>query len=212
MFFLNRKNNNTPNFLKQFDCGYYFQEFSPSQSIKPASLINTCRFLVLWMVLMLQTSFVASPSSFSLNMHAFHTSIAEMRYNPKEKAFEISLRVFTDDLEKTLSLNNQHKKFVIENGDKNDVFIDQYVHKHFAVTTPRNLKLRYQYLGKEKEGDATWIYLEMPVNESIKGAKMQNEVMIDMFDDQTNIVNIFMNNDKKSYLFTVKNRIFVLEI
>ncbi len=182
------------------------------QSIKPASLNNTCRFLVLGMVLLLQTSFLPSPSSISLNTHAFHTSIAEMRYNPREKAFEISLRIFTDDLEKTLSNNNQNKKFVIENGDKNDVCIDQYVHKHFAVTTPKNIKLNYKYIGKEKEGDATWIYLEMPVNESIKGSKIQNDVLIDMFDDQTNIVNIFNNNEKKSYLFTVKNRVFVVEI
>jgi hypothetical protein len=183
-----------------------------TMSIKPASLKNTCRFLVLGMVLMLQTSFLPSSSSLLLNTHAFHTSIAEMRYNAKEKAFEISLRVFTDDLEKTLSLNNQNKKFVIENADKNDLFIDQYVHKHFVVTTPINQKLNYQYVGKEKEGDATWIYLEMPINEPIKGSKIQNDVLIDMFDDQTNIINIFMNNEKKTYLFTVKNRIFVVEI
>jgi hypothetical protein len=180
--------------------------------IKPASLKNTCRFLVLGMVLILQTSFLPSSSSLLLNTHAFHTSITEMRYNAKTKSFEISLRVFMDDLEKMLSINNQNKKFVIENTDKNDPFIEQYVRKHFVVITPKNQKLIYQYVGKEKEGDATWIYLEMPVNETIKGSKIQNSVLMDMFDDQTNIVNIFVNNDKKSYLFTVKNKVFVVEI
>lgn len=213
MFFCKRRNNNdTLNFPKQLHCGFNFREVIPDQSIKPASLKNTCRFLVLGMILILQTSFLPSPSYLLLNTHAFHTSIAEMRYNPKEKAFEVSLRVFTDDLEKTLSRNNQNKKFVIENADKNDLFIDQYVHKHFVVITPKNQKLTYHYVGKEKEGDATWIYLEMPINESIKGSKIQNDVLIDMFDDQTNIVNIFVNNEKKSYLFTVKNRVFVVEI
>ena len=173
---------------------------------------NTCRFLVLGIVLFTNTSFLPSPSPLLLNTHAFHTSITEMRYNPKEKAFEISLRVFTDDLEKTLSANNQNKKFVIENTDKNDPFIEQYVRKHFVVITSKNQKLNYQYVGKEKEGDATWIYLEMPVNESIKGSKIQNDMLIDMFEDQTNIVNIFVNNEKKSFLFTVKNKVFVVEI
>ena len=179
--------------------------------------------MVLGIVFILQTSFSRSHLAhnkcwsddyyqvFSL-MHAFHTSITEMRYNPKEKAFEISLRVFTDDLEKTLSANNQNKKFVIENTDKNDSFIEQYVRKHFVVTTPRNQKLTYQYIGKEKEGDATWIYLEMPVNESVKGSKIQNSVLMDSFDDQTNIVNIFLKSEKKSYLFTVKNKMYVVEI
>ena len=183
-----------------------------TQSTKPASLKNTCRFLVLGIVFILQTSFLLPPKSLLLNTHAFHTSITEMRYNSKGKSFEISLRVFTDDLEKTLSANNQNKKFVIENTDKNDSFIEQYVRKHFVVTTPKNQKLIYQYIGKEKEGDATWIYLEMPVNESIKGSKIQNSMLMDSFDDQTTIVNIFVNNDKKSYLFTVKNKIFAVEI
>ena len=180
--------------------------------VRLLSLKSTCRFLVLGIILILQTSFLPSPSSLILNTHAFHTSIAEMRYNPKQKSFEISLRVFTDDLEKTLSANNQNKKFVIENADKNDPFIEQYVRKHFVITTPKNQKLIYQYVGKEKEGDATWIYFEMPVNETIKGSKIQNTVLMDSFDDQTNIVNIFVNNEKKSYLFTVKNKIFVVEI
>ena len=183
-----------------------------TKSTKPASLKNTCRFLVLGIVLMLNTSFILSPSFLLPNKHDFHTSITEMRYNPKTKSFEISLRVFTDDLEKTLSVNNQNKKFVIENMDKNDPFIEQYVRKHFVVTTPKNQKLVYQYVGKEKERDATWIYLEMPVNEPLKGSKIQNSVLMDSFEDQTNIVNIFVSNEKKSYLFTVKNKLFVVEI
>ena len=52
----------------------------------------------------------------------------------------------------------------------------------------------------------------MPVSESIKGSKIQNDVLTDMFDDQTNILNIFVNNEKKSYLFTVKNKVFVIDI
>jgi hypothetical protein len=183
-----------------------------TKSTKPASLKNTCRFLVLGIISMTIFSFHNPKSTIRNHVHAFHTSITEMRYNPKEKTFEISLRVFTDDLEKTLSVNNQNKKFVIENTDKNDPFIEQYVRKHFVVTTPKNQKLNYQFVGKEKEGDATWIYLEMTVNEPIKGSKIQNDVLIDMFDDQTNIVNIFVNNDKKSYLFMVQHKVFVVEI
>jgi hypothetical protein len=183
-----------------------------TKSTKPASLKNTCRFLVLGLVLLAFSSLRTRNSKLETHLHAFHTSITEMRYNQKQKSFEISLRVFTDDLEKTLSANNQNKKFVIENNDKNGPFIEQYVRKHFVVTTPKNQRINYQYIGKEKEGDATWIYLEMPVNEALKGSKIQNDVLIDIFDDQTNIVNIFVNNEKKSYLFTVKNKVFVVEI
>ena len=177
---------------------------------------NTCRFLILgfmFSLIQIKTNvapFTVHPLPFAV--HDFHTSITEMRYNVKSKTFEISLRVFTDDLEKVLLVNNQNKKFLVENNDKNDPFVETYVKKHFVVINTKNQKPIINYIGKEKEGEATWIYLEMPVSESINGSKIQNNVLIDMFDDQTNIVNIFVNNEKKSYLFNVKNRVFVVEI
>lgn len=186
-----------------------------TQSIKPASLKNTCRFLVLSIIFIFNASLRLpnQKASISFNkLHAFHTSITEMRYNAKGKTVEISLRVFSDDLEKALSANHQNKKFVLEINDKNDPFVEQYIRKHFIITNPKNQNRNYQYIGKEKEGEAIWIYLEMPLNESLKGSKIQNDVLMEFFDDQTNIVNIFINTDKKSYLYNVKNRVFTVEI
>jgi hypothetical protein len=173
---------------------------------------NTCTFLVLGIAFLSLSSLRTRNSKLENRLHDFHTSITEMRYNPKEKSFEISLRVFTDDLEKALSATNQNKKFIVDNNDKNDAFVEAYVKRNFVVINTKNQKPSINYIGKEKEGDATWIYLEMPVNEGISGSKIQNNVLIDMFEDQTNIVNIFVQNQKKSYLFTVKNRVFVVEM
>ena len=153
-----------------------------------------------------------SPFTLYREAHDFHTSLTEMRYNVKSKNFEISLRVFTDDLEKVLSATNQNRKFTLENNDKNDPLVEAYIRKHFVVVNPKNQKLNINYIGREKEGEATWIYLELPVNESINGSKIQNDVLIDMFDDQTNILNIFIQNQKKSYLYNVKNKAFMVEI
>ena len=206
MIFLQRNNKSNFNFPKVLN----FREVT--NSIKPASLKNTCRFLVLGITLILHTSFLPSHSSILLNTHDFHTSLTEMRYNAKSKSFEISLRLFTDDLQKALSANNQNRKFVVENTDKNDAFVEAYVRKYFAVINPKNQKIAFQYVGKENEGEATWVYLEMPVNESINGSKIQNITLFDMFDDQTNIVNLFFQNQKKSYLFNAKNKVFTIEI
>ena len=192
-------------------------------SKKPASIQNTGRFLILGLLLLstinqdyarfIPEKFVyLLPFTLYRKAHDFHTSLTEMRYNSKAKNFEISLRVFTDDLEKVLSATNQNRKFTLENNDKNDPLVEAYVRKHFVVTNPKNQKLNINYIGREKEGEATWIYLELPVNESIKGSKIQNDVLIDMFDDQTNILNIFIQNQKKSYLFNMKNKVFVVEI
>jgi hypothetical protein len=105
--------------------------------------------------------------------HAFHTSITEMRYNAKEKSFEISLRVFKDDLETVLTKENQGKKIVLDKTEKFDPQIDKYIQKHFVWFNARNQRVPYHYLGKEQEGDAMWLYIEMPAQDPISGSKLQ---------------------------------------
>jgi hypothetical protein len=144
--------------------------------------------------------------------HAFHTSITEIRLNTKEKTYEISVRLFTDDLQTALSKDNANQKFKLESKDKNDVFVEKYIKKHFGFVSPKNLRKNYTYIGKEQEGDATWIYIEMPANESLNNFKLQHDTLIETYDDQVNIVNIFLQNQKKSFIFNENDKIHELEL
>ena len=165
---------------------------------KPVRL--SYRFLLLGVMLSL--------GLMAFKKHAFHTSITEMRYNAKEKSFEISLRVFKDDLETVLTKENQGKKIVLDKTEKFDPQIDKYIQKHFVWFNVRNQRVSYHYLGKEQEGDAMWLYIEMPAQEPINGSKLQNDVLMDEFDDQTNVVNLFYQSEKKSFIFNQKNKVF----
>ncbi|WP_310586907.1 DUF6702 family protein [Runella slithyformis] len=133
--------------------------------------------------------------------HDFHTSITRMDYNAKDRAFEISIRVFTDDLEKALSKDNNGQKIVVVNNDKNDPLVEKYIRKHFALITAQKQKKAYSYVGKEQEADATWIYIEIPSQEAVSGLSLQNTIMHDLFDDQINLVNLNYQGQKKSYIF-----------
>lgn len=144
------------------------------------------------------------------SQHDFHTSITRMDFNAKEKSFEISIRVFTDDLEKALSKDNNSQKFVVLNNDKNDVFVEKYIRKHFGLLAASKQKKTYTYIGKEQEADATWIYVEVPCPESIVGFSMQNSIMLDLFDDQVNLVNFNYQGQKKSYIFKTEDKILPL--
>lgn len=151
--------------------------------------INFMPFLVLLLSLL------------AFRFHDFHTSITRMDYNAKDKAFEISIRVFTDDLEKALSKDNNGQKIVVINNDKNDPLVEKYIRKHFALVTAQKQKKGYSYVGKEQEADATWIYIEIPAQEAVSGFSLQNTIMHDLFDDQINLVNLNYQGQKKSYIF-----------
>ncbi len=163
--------------------------------------------------------------------HDFHTSIAEMDYNEESKSFEISLRVFTDDFEKGLSTALNHEKYgslamAIFGGknstytkDKNliqvsldnkntvyDKLIEQYVQYNFRLIVkdePRIIK----FIGKELEADVTWIYFEIPLKENPKDIKFQNAILSDIFEDQSNVVNVAYKGEKKTFLFNTGNTI-----
>lgn len=138
---------------------------------------------------------------FGFSQHDFHTSITRMDYNAKEKSFEISIRVFTDDFEKALSKENGGQKFMVNNNDKNDAFVEKYIRKHFALLNAAKQKKAYSYIGKEQEADATWIYIEIPCAEALTGFSLQNTTMHDLFEDQINLVNLNYQGQKKSYIF-----------
>ncbi len=140
-------------------------------------------------------------------VHAFHTSLTEIQYNAKEKSLEISIRMFTDDLETTLTkFNNGQKVMVGGKNDNSEIILSKYIQQHFAIISPQKQKKALTILGKELEGDATWVYVEIPNSQDFKGQTLYNSLMQEMFDDQTNLVNLTYLGNKKTFLFNAKTK------
>jgi hypothetical protein len=140
-------------------------------------------------------------------LHAFHTSLTEIQYNAKEKSLEISIRMFTDDLETALTkFNNGQKIMIGGKNDNSDAVLSKYIQQHFAIISPKKQKRILSFIGKELEGDATWIYVEMPNSQDLKGFFLYNSLMQEMFDDQTNLVNFIYLSNKKTFLFNAKTK------
>lgn len=145
-------------------------------------------------------------------LHAFHTSLTEIQYNAKDKSLEITIRLFTDDLENALTkLNNGQKIMVGGKNDNSDAVLNKYIQQHFAILTPQKQKKTLNYLGKELEGDATWVYVEVPESQVVKGHILYNDIMQELFDDQTNLVNFFYAGSKKTFLFNAKVKSTAIE-
>lgn len=140
-----------------------------------------------------------------LTLHEFHASVTQMQYNAKEQTFEISVRIFTDDFEKALSAVSGSKIVLNPSAggtiDKNDLLIEQYIHTHFAYTNAQKQSKAIKYVGHETEVDANWLYLEMPCAELFKGGLLKQNVLMELFDDQVNMVNIQYQGKKKTFVF-----------
>ncbi len=124
-----------------------------------------------------------------------------MTYNQTDQSWEISIRLFQDDLEQTMS-SNLGKKFRMVPGDAaSEKALDAYLRKHFRFHAGKQFTTPYRWLGTEQQQDAIWVYLEIPTKSDLVGSYLENSIFLDEFDDQTNLVSWSFQSQKKSYLF-----------
>lgn len=139
-------------------------------------------------------------STASRPAHDFHASVTQMQYNPKERAFEVSIRMFTDDLEKALATASGGPAHLAPN-DKNDPLLERYVRQHFAFVNAQKQPVAFDYVGHEIEADANWVYLQLPHADAFAGGQLKQNVLMELFDDQVNLVNIQYQGQKKTFVF-----------
>ncbi len=134
--------------------------------------------------------------------HEFHVSVTRIAYNGETKSFEVTLKLFTDDFERSLEGLGAP---VLRLGSPRelpaaDTIIGDYLNNRIAFFVDDH-QMAFDYLGKEVELDnTTWCYLEISGIESFNSLRIRNKVLMELFDDQTNLVNIFVAGEKSSLL------------
>ncbi len=124
-----------------------------------------------------------------------------MTYNAKEQTWEISIRLFQDDLEQTVSSVSGKKFRLIPGDEASEQGLEGYVRKHFGFRVGKQFSTPYRWLGTELQQDAIWVYLEIPTTADLVGSYLENSLLLDEFEDQTNLVSWSFQGSKKSYLF-----------
>lgn len=134
------------------------------------------------------------------NVHPFHSSVGECIYNAKDKVWEISIRLFLDDLEQGLTAF-KGKRFVFQEDPQTDKVLESYLRKHLGVRVNQQLTTPYRYLGWEPVKDVIWVYVEVPTEQYLKGMYWENSLLAETFPDQTNLLHVARGEQKHSYLF-----------
>ena len=134
-------------------------------------------------------------------LHAYHSTITELRYNAAKKQLELSVKVFTDDFEKALSQGQPTHVNLTEAGPRPLVLASAYLRRTLQVRTLAGAPLQLQVLGMQAENDGYWFYCKVPLPGPVSGVKLRQAALLDAFSDQMNIVNIEANGQKQSALF-----------
>lgn len=125
-------------------------------------------------------------------IHEFYVSLSEIRYNTKTECFEVSMRIFPDDLDRALlERSGIHTQLASELEHKNaDSLLMVYLLENFTLRV-NGEELGLEYLGKEAESDAIWCYLESSNVAAPETIEIYSAILTDYFPDQVNIIQVY---------------------
>jgi hypothetical protein len=134
-------------------------------------------------------------------LHAYHATITELRYNAGKKQLELAIKVFTDDFEKALSQGQPRAVAMDEKTTRPQVLSEAYLRHTVEVRTTTGTLLPLKFLGLQKEKDGYWLYCKVALPGPVAGVQLRQAMLLDVFADETNIVNVEANGQKQSALF-----------
>jgi hypothetical protein len=153
---------------------------------------------------MILFSFVfALPMQLALWLHPMHVSVTEIEMNDKAKRLEIMMRVFIDDLEVTLRRNfKQPELDVLEpKGQSLDDMMKSYLKARFQVTLDGKPQI-VSYIGHERDHEAFVFYIEVEKVKKWKSIQVQNSIITEIYDDQSNLVHVTVAETVRSLRLT----------
>lgn len=133
-------------------------------------------------------------------VHPFFVSVIDIHHNPKEATIEISVRVFSDDLEKTLQHFSKQKIDILNPAQK------ELIEKNLQAYMSQRLKLTvngkpagFRIIGYEKQLESTWCYFEIENQPVVNRVNIDCSLLYDYETNQVNIIHVQSKGVQKTY-------------
>ncbi|KPZ58244.1 hypothetical protein CWC16_01010 [Pseudoalteromonas sp. S3776] len=150
------------------------------------------RFLLIIVCLL-----VAAPSL----AHQLKSSVTTVLFNKRTHNIELMHRFYLHDTEHAVAHLFDGKADIISNKADQQRFVD-YVESHVALQTLKGEPLTLSQVGAQIDGKFFWVYQEAPIPKGIKGIKMSNGALRDLWPSQVNMVNVEGRGKIKTLHFT----------
>jgi len=140
--------------------------------------------------------------------HKFYLSVTQIQYDAEEDAFQIIMRIFTDDLEVELFEVHKEKCWLDTQKEIEDSsrLIELYTRDRFHLFVDGEEK-PVLFVGHKYELDQTFVYLEVPEAgmREARWLEVQNELLLTAFDDQKNMTHVKLPGTRKTWVLRKGN-------
>ena len=134
-------------------------------------------------------------------LHPFFVSMTDMNYNAKDKELEVSVRIFTDDLEN--SIRKYHPGIKVDvihpaNQQQMNQFVNEYIQKHLQLKINGG-PVQMAFAGYEQQSESIWSYFEVKNVASIKKLDITNNILHDYNTNQINMLHVMVGSNEQNY-------------
>ncbi|MAP79756.1 MAG: hypothetical protein CL526_01585 [Aequorivita sp.] len=133
--------------------------------------------------------------------HKFYVSITKIDFVEKQGSLQITLKIFTDDIEDALQANYNPSLILKRKNEAPavDASLENYLlQKLKIVVNDREVKLNY--LGKEYETDMLVAYIEVAGIKELNTVTVENKILMEIFSDQQNIIHVKTPSIRRSLI------------
>ncbi len=139
--------------------------------------------------------------------HDFHVSKAQVDIQTASREVQITLHIFLDDLEDALAQRGQTHLFLgtdKEKAEAEEQLLD-YLKDRFELRSG-DLDLEFELIGKElSDGQAAiWCFLMVSNIPAIHRVFVRNEILMDLYDDQKNLIHLRLDGESKDFYMLQK--------
>lgn len=134
-----------------------------------------------------------------IGYHPFHVAVTELIYKEETKTVQVMHKIFVDDFEQTLNKRfDVYLDILAEKDTKSiDSLVEVYINEHFSVKIDGKEE-ELVYLGSELEDNVIWCYQEIYKVKKPKTFEVENTIMFESFDDQSNLIHTTVKGELKS--------------
>lgn len=132
--------------------------------------------------------------------HPYYVTVTEIEYNRSVKALEISIRLFTNDIETVLKKKHAKKRIdLLTKGDKEPMeqLLNAYVNEHVKLQAETSL-VGLSFVGYESKDDCIYVYYEAALEHEPAALTVTNNLLFEYKKEQISIIHYTFGKKRQS--------------
>ncbi|WP_338050556.1 DUF6702 family protein [Pseudemcibacter aquimaris] len=138
--------------------------------------------------------------------HRFYAAFSQVDMQSEKGTIEITHRLFTHDIEDLLMRYNGGPVELTD--DIIESFLQEYIIQSFALYGTDGDQIPLNWIGVEVTFSDIYVYQEAPLSDGQDTLILTNRILMDLFEEQSNTVNVKLDGKVKSHTFQYDSKLY----